>query len=409
MAYLLLALLIWVLISTKDKQRLTVRDAGILILEIGLFLFSMFWIYRTSSDMIQTILHTAYPGKRVDTGGDAGDLIFLSLFSSWMPLAQTGAFANSCESAFVLDFFPLNYLFLLYLIRRKKADSLLYCLLAVSLFLLLWIVIGFPAVLAKITMMSYVPAKRAVGIFGLTNLLMLIHELPLIAAEKKGRKGLLAVAIIISVGALVLAEKSFPDYLTSPQLILTGTILLVLTIGFVVHSHLYNRLWSFLFVLVMVVTGFYVNPVCRGVRAVETIPPLLMAKEIHQLDPNAIWAVTEDGYPYTNSLLMMGIPTINSTNVYPDLKRWEMLDPDRQYEPVYNRYAHIAFHVIQQDEDVSPKFDSLGYTDLFKVNVTYEDIKRLKIKYLFTEASYQDPEKYEMLLSNGSWKVYEVK
>ena len=38
---------------------------------------------------------------------------------------------------------------------------------------------------------------------------------------------------------------------------------------------------------------------------------------------------------------MVGAKTVNSVNVYPDLDKWHVIDPNGQYEEVYNRYAHI--------------------------------------------------------------------
>ena len=95
-----------------------------------------------------------------------------------------------------------------------------------------------------------------------------------------------------------------------------------------------------------------------------------------------MWIV-EGSYPLTNVPIMVGAPTINSTNVYPDLERWHQLDPDGQYESVYNRYAHI--NVTLTDEET--RFDLLQ-ADQFLLTLSFKDMEKLNVGYVLSAQDY---------------------
>ncbi len=85
-----------------------------------------------------------------------------------------------------------------------------------------------------------------------------------------------------------------------------------------------------------------------------------------------------DGLPL-NFPIMFGAPTINSINVYPNLARWELLDPRGNERKTYNRYAHIL--ITMQD---NPTNFVLQSVDTFRVNLQSSDIKKLNIKYILS-------------------------
>ena len=110
----------------------------------------------------------------------------------------------------------------------------------------------------------------------------------------------------------------------------------------------------------------------------------------------------------TNISLVAGAPTINSTNVYPDIERWRLLDPDRKNEDIYNRYAHIPIDLISGTKS---SFELL-YPDSFKVKVSVNDMEKLEVKYIL---SHNELEKYSQqkvnikkIKSEEGWYIYKV-
>ena len=129
---------------------------------------------------------------------------------------------------------------------------------------------------------------------------------------------------------------------------------------------------------------------------------------VHGQDVEALWAI-EVGLPINNMGIMVGAPTINSTNVYPHLNRWETLDKKNKNKKVYNRYAHIS---VELKEEGEAEFQ-LSATDAFKVSITGEDMKALNVKYFVSVKDSLDKYesnkvKFTRVDRAGNYFIYEV-
>ena len=154
----------------------------------------------------------------------------------------------------------------------------------------------------------------------------------------------------------------------------------------------------------MFVTSGLVNPIRLGSNDVTEIDELQAVSDIVEMDSDAIWAI-EDEMPLINTLLMVGARTINSTNVYPDLDKWSILDSTREYEYIYNRYAHITIELV--DDESEAKIFELLYPDAFKLNITIDQMRLLNIKYLFTKKEHNIDDLVLINQINGYY-IYEV-
>ncbi len=115
------------------------------------------------------------------------------------------------------------------------------------------------------------------------------------------------------------------------------------------------------------------------------------------------WIVEGTGFPMPNYILMAGVPVINSTNTYPDMEKWHLLDTKETQEEVYNRYAHINVNLVEE-ENRQEKF-KLIQPDLFEVNLTKKDLETLEVKYIFT---IHELEGFEKIYENYSYKIFKV-
>ena len=123
----------------------------------------------------------------------------------------------------------------------------------------------------------------------------------------------------------------------------------------------------------------------------------------------ALWAVEGVGFPCINMGIMAGAPTVNSTNVYPNLDRWEILDQKGTNEKVYNRYAHIS---IVLKESGNPEF-LLNQPDVFTVSLTGSSLKQLGVTYLMSgRESLREYEsekiKFIKIKNVGNYSIYRI-
>ena len=154
--------------------------------------------------------------------------------------------------------------------------------------------------------------------------------------------------------------------------------------------------------------GVYVNPVQHGIEELTGSTPYQMVQEVVEEDPQGLWIVENTAYPLTNLPITAGAPTINSTNVYPNLERWELLDPDHSDEEIYNRYAHIRIDLTEEET----KFIEGETPDVFSLQLNYEDLETLDVSYILATrdlSGYSGNElKLEELDHQGEVWIYRV-
>ena len=123
------------------------------------------------------MLNTVYPGRRFSTGGALRDgKVFAEFFGIFMTDTHTPVqWQNICEASGFIMFFPMVFYAMgYYYFKTKKTDPLL---ISISIFLiigLLYVLLGFPAFLSRITLFSMSPDFRTLPIVGVANCFLLI-------------------------------------------------------------------------------------------------------------------------------------------------------------------------------------------------------------------------------------------
>ena len=107
-------------------------------------------------------------------------------------------------------------------------------------------------------------------------------------------------------------------------------------------------------------------------------------RDLVKEDPRAIWLVVDMAYPATNIPAMAGADCLNTTQTYPQKTRWEMLDPEGEYEDIYNRYCHIRVSLG------SKTMLELVSTDYVEVTLSLEDLKKLNIRYIVSTNDFDE-------------------
>ena len=250
--------------------------------------------------------------------------------------------------------------------------------------LILWCLFSWPEWLAKATLLSYSKPVRAFLAVGFLNILLLIKALVLFEGGfSKWIK--VGAALLMSVVITLLSRELYEGYMDLKMSIL----ILFLLFGSFYLILSGNKDWSRKALLVIslaivFVAGLFVNPVVSGLDAVYQQNLIKKIQQINSAD-NGLWIVdsgAEIGFPIINLPLMAGAPTINSTNVYPVLERWHLLDPDGSEEDIYNRYAHISMNLTNTNSETN---FALKSPDLFEVNLNIADLEKLEVSYVFSK------------------------
>ena len=202
---------------------------------------------------------------------------------------------------------------------------------------------------------------------------------------------LFCTSVIISsllVFCAKLTERQYITYLMAIAMCIIYTYLFFFILD---YKNEKSKLFLSLGIIVlMIVSGFTVNPIRRGIDVVYDSEIIQKVQEINEMD-NGKWIVEELPFPYQNYLLMAGVPVINSTNVYPNLELWKSFDANEENREIYNRYAHIRLKLYNSDEEFANKFELLG-TDSFNVNIVPEDLEtkaeQFNIKMMFEMNGY---------------------
>lgn len=384
--YVYAVLIVWTVIKNWSRGCFGLKDAGPVCLALLILGGGMLYFLKNSAEGMALVGQTVYPGARFENGGG----ILLGLFqyanSVFYPFTSHGIVGNVCEQSTMFDLFPLGILLSAGVLasgwkrggeRGDKKDGLLIALLLLDLFFGLWCVLGFPDFLAKITFLSNCQPSRVLVIFGYVNIILLMRAMALWKGD-----GLKPVTAVAGAGAFAVlaglaANFAQSEYVTKYMLAAEAALLFVL-----VYSFLRKKGGLMLSAVLVTVffTGIAVNPVRRGTDVLYKNPLVEGIARINE-EEEGLWLVEGLPYPMTNLPLAVAAPTVNSTNYYPDLKRWGQFDPDGTQEYYYNRFAHIEVNL----QDERETWFAEGITgDRFVVNLNPEDLKTLGVKYVLT-------------------------
>lgn len=351
-------------------------------------------------DAIQLTLHTVYPGDRFFTGGGYFSILhnpITAVVSGFWTDLYTG---NVCESSAFISLSPFGALLSALLVLRgavrRRIDSGLVFVLVPYAFLMAYGILGFPATLAKLSLLSYTPTGRLPIAMGYLDVVLLVRSLSCLQdnqlqhegnADRSHRTWHTVASGLIAFGFVSLlvwwARTGTPLLMgTKASVIVAGAYMLLalpvfLPTRFFVASSEGRGSWMMASALVVLVIALCVNPIQKGADALLKSETLESASAISKQDPAALWIV--DSTILGQGCITAGIPTVNSLNVYPNLDLWHKIDPTGAYEDTYNRYAHIGACLADKTS-----FELLA-ADSLMVFLTPEDAVKLGVSYWLSD------------------------
>lgn len=408
MGYVILCLLIWLFHENWPAiKKFRKRDWGIvaaMAVFAGTLVCSYLW---TNQEYIQAIMQTRYPGERISTGGLSIQKLFLYSQSYLYAYREIG---NASEASVILNFFPVPTIAAgWHWVKSEKKDWLTGGLLAVMLFFFIYVTTGIPTILAKITFLGMSAGIRVVDIMGIIQVYFLI-----ILLADAGQKKLFSLTLggavsLLTVGASLLCSKIYdPNYLSWKWMLVSG--ILIFTVGMILLTDLRYRFQKYLcygLIFISVAGSIYIRPISKGFDAVTSKPVSQKIQQIRKEEPDSKWIAYGRTMYLPGFTLANGVPTINSTNTYPNLELWTKLDPAGIYEDIYNRYAHVSVEFTEEDTSFE-----LLYTDSILLKLSYKDFRKTGVKYIVSLeelASDQEETELEEIYNEYGTYIYQVR
>ena len=411
--------------GSRVKQALTVVPYLVfaLVLVAGLLVM----VLNQSWDVIQTTLNTAYPGKRASVGGDLLGPLLNFVFSPLSAVILPDGYPRGvCAGARFISLFPLGLILCIALtvwgVKNRKPDIMLVCLLVPYLLFLVFGLVGFVPILAKLTLLDKTIADRLTLATGYLDIALLVRSLTLLN-NMRGQAGdrergatlqnaaRLCLIVLVPLAIVVIARLSSPGYMGAMASVLLAVAWFVLFLpvfipsGFVERSGVGRWGWMLVSSVLVLVVGFCVNPLQRGIGVIEQSPTLNELESFVKEDPDALWLA--DSSIEGQELIMVGARSICSVNVYPNLERWYAIDPDHGNEDAYNRYAHITM-----DMGDSTSFSNPGFGDVLSVVLAPQDVCKLGATYWLSQKDLteynSDYAQFVPVKTVGALRVYSI-
>ena len=335
-----------------------------------------------SKGTIDAMSSTVYPGARFTNGGGG----FARLFNFYPSLFYSFTnVVNPCEPSGYFCLFPLPIFVAIYCIikeiRQKKTDVILLGLTFLSIFYSCFCIFGFPNFLAKISLLYLSLVGRIVVVVQLLCVYLMIICLSKI--EKNLFKHdfdflILFLIVIYCIFTIFLTIGLNDNYFGIKTYILSFAILTLYVYAFINSTGNKNILFVLISILISVMTGVFVNPIIKGLNIVYDKPLSHEVVKLNNHEPGKWLVLGSTSIP--NYIAIQGVSVINTVNNYPSLERMSLIDPDRKYEQIYNRYAHICVNLTEEQTSFV-----LVQPDFYILNLSIDDVYKLDIKYIVSE------------------------
>ncbi len=380
---ILLILMMGLVFTNKNQRRSAEKIDGILIaLTVAGIVFIALRFLNITQEALTMIANTAYPGKRVNTGGQYGVAYFYHYFVQWVLPLKSSVQINNCEAAAFAPYLPV--LFLAFPIYVKfKNNKWYYALFAYLIFLTSWLFVSYPVWFAKASFFAYATESRLALVIGLLSVYLTIVTIAEIKerpqlAKKTGVLIASALAVFVML-ALTISGKSIYNGIPLTGVVIWGVSAIIFGLyAYLLFTSEVKKSIYLLFTVTMI-SGATVNPIAFGESSLRDSDLSMAIQKIEERDQGAYWLI-DDQFPYSNYLLAQGVRCFNTLNSYMDGEKWAVVDPSGQYEHFYNRYAHVSAEVVDGSTEIE-----LNAPDAIVVKLDVEKIKKLNIKYILSK------------------------
>ncbi|MBI1761019.1 MAG: hypothetical protein HYR56_06235 [Acidobacteria bacterium] len=399
LGYLFLALFIGLFIRDRLYEKVrALAPSQALALTVALVLATSLSaaFLVTCWPALQAMRHTVYPGGRIYQGGDYSlGMLFKGIYNLRTIYELPEFFGNPCMAASFYYFFPA-VMTAVCLSRwwARRLGAVGWALLLYIGGWLLYALVGLPAWLAKLSLLSFTNGLQGDLGLGLAAVILCVYTLAQApAAEAKAGgwprraipvlAGAGTVALYLVYGLMTQANaKNFPP--------ISFAIFAALLAGYCAYAMLAGQWKGFCALVLMAVltTAAFFNPLTTRLDFLYTNDLAQQIKRLNEKTPGGppLWACY--GMNYSGILVgMLGGRTLTWVQFYPQLELWRVLDPSRQQEFAYNRYAHVF---LKYGGEAAPvKF--IPTIDSFQVEVSpnHPGLRSLGVRYILAQGESQ--------------------
>ena len=402
--FIYLALLIWVFVDNKDSWKQYSWKNWVTTAVSIIFMASLVVVYLYNyMDYMQAIMKTVYPGSRVTYGGYA-----LSKMTGYLMSALTSfiSYSNPSELSCFYGVFPFAMIIFIIVLVKKRGKNLLMWLILVPVILLTaYCTVELPPIIAKITMLTYSMPERAADALGFANVLMLIIAVSEQKEEEKLPIPIGVLIAVISTGYAVYLPISTEELgkKTLLGILVLAFITVVAQVALVCRIRMEHRVVAAgMMGGVVLLSGIRVNPLMCGLDAIKSKPLAQEIQSIVEEDKDAKWFGL-DSLINGNYLIACGARTYNSTNYIPNMEFWKKLDPNGEYDEVYNRYAHIVVTLTEKETEMK-----LVQQDYIQLDLSYEDLLKLDVDYVLSIYGTLSTDYMELIYGENGMYIYHI-
>lgn len=390
-----LGIIIWMLI--ENKKNLSFKLLLYIPLVLIPIILVLYFTLKENKMIFDLINNTVYPGKRFITGGYGYELLLVYALTPFYSFYNIG---NPSEASNYIGLFPIPLVMsIIYLVKNKvskiKIDWYLVIMSFLTVFLGIWNFISLPKWFIKISLLSFSTPGRSQIIIGYISIYVLIYLLSKYETDRKISLYELIIkgfsSFIISFLMVYILKQEWPNYVNIKIGIIIGILFAVIFLALLLNKKYINKYFTILLILIGCFSGALVNPITKGLSVFYEKPVSKEIRKIVKQDKNATWVALDSNPILPNYALANGAKIINSTNFYPNFELWNKLDPDKQYEDIYNRYAHVIINLTYDETNFE-----LLQEDVFALNIKTSDVCKLNSNYII---SFADLDEYKDSIS----------
>ena len=394
MAYLFGFMLIGYIINNQ-QHLFPLRSIPVKLLALagalGLAGFILAAYFADVQETLKAVTATVYPGQRSETGGTGFIANAFSEYYSWFFSDQTfpKSWLNICELSHYLTFAPVIIpLAIALFVLNRRVDWMLAGAALYIVLMWLWMEVGFPESIAKATLMSMVPTRRAQIPMGVGSIILVF--LYLIAISRQAiqqvpvwANALAVVGVVVFVLYTAYVNVNDSEGLIKPYQTFIPVVFFILMNGLLIFS-IPVRYRTTIFcagLLLFLFPNIRANPLSKGLSPITENAFYKTVRQLVEQDPKARWIVNGSQY-ITYMVTATGAKQITGVKYIPNQKEiFKVLDPEMKRDSAYNRYAHVTNQSYIDGKDsviIVNQFED-GY--VIAMDPCSPRMKQLNVKY----------------------------
>jgi hypothetical protein len=345
----------WLLWSGPTRSSVAILGTG--AATGGVLLALVFW---ENIDAITSTLATAYPGDRRSSGEPLAPFQLFGapgLVTLRNDVAPAVLNASEIASAYLVC--AVWAVALVPRLRPIEAPrrAFLWVLAGATVVLVLWSTLSWGTLGEHIPLLNLVPAIRAAQTAGYVGALLLCLVLSQVESirVRQAVPAAAACALVTAWGVSSLRVTALPSMgQVAPFLVplLVGALVLVVT--------RWPGRWTVLaLVSVLAWSGAHVNPLTFGLGDLRESAAAATARRMAEKTRSEGSYVAADSGYVTALLMGNGVPTLTGYQTSgPDDATWSLLDPDGEFEPVWNRGASFISMAFDRPGGADPVIEN---------------------------------------------------